>query len=231
MKELLTEYEALGEAVGRVESSACRSWTTPSDDSAWGALLQKVSERQSQLSQKAVFLDVEWADAPDDAAIRLIDDPLLSRWRHWIGKPWLVGWPPRDGCSSCGSPMKVLAVITDPPEVRRILLHLIKTGVAPPYCASQGRSLSLTQAKIPTAGHRRAESPRVATDLPGCGDSHGSPDRPAPLAEPHPQHRTPELRVARRARRITLPTSCSGARHSTVFRAGMARKETRALSS
>jgi hypothetical protein len=35
-------------------------------------------------------------------------------------------------CSRCGSPMKVLAVITDPPEVRRILLHLIKTGVAPP---------------------------------------------------------------------------------------------------
>jgi hypothetical protein len=28
--------------------------------------------------------------------------------------------------------MKVLAVITDPPEVRRILLHLIKTGLAPP---------------------------------------------------------------------------------------------------
>jgi hypothetical protein len=35
-------------------------------------------------------------------------------------------------CSRCGSPMKVLAVITDPPEVRRILLHLIKTGLAPP---------------------------------------------------------------------------------------------------
>ncbi len=35
-------------------------------------------------------------------------------------------------CSHCGSPMKVLAVVTDPPEVRRILLHLIKTGVAPP---------------------------------------------------------------------------------------------------
>jgi hypothetical protein len=35
-------------------------------------------------------------------------------------------------CSRCGSPMKVLAVITDPPQVRRILLHLIKIGVAPP---------------------------------------------------------------------------------------------------
>jgi len=35
-------------------------------------------------------------------------------------------------CSRCGSPMKVLAVITDPTQVRRILLHLIKTGAAPP---------------------------------------------------------------------------------------------------
>jgi len=60
-----------------------------------------------------VFLDIEWANAPDDAAIKLIDDP---------------------------------------PEVRRILLHLIKTGVAPPLCASQGRSLSLTQARIPAGG-------------------------------------------------------------------------------
>jgi len=35
-------------------------------------------------------------------------------------------------CSRCGSPMKVLAVITDPIQVRRVLLHLIKTGAAPP---------------------------------------------------------------------------------------------------
>jgi len=35
-------------------------------------------------------------------------------------------------CPRCGSPMKVLAVITDPAQVRRILLHPIKTGLAPP---------------------------------------------------------------------------------------------------
>ena len=35
-------------------------------------------------------------------------------------------------CNRCGSPMKVLAVITDPQQCRRILLHLIKTGAAPP---------------------------------------------------------------------------------------------------
>jgi len=35
-------------------------------------------------------------------------------------------------CPHCGSQMKVIAVITDPQQVRRILRHLIKTGAAPP---------------------------------------------------------------------------------------------------
>ena len=34
--------------------------------------------------------------------------------------------------TAAGSLMKVLAVITDPPQLRRVLLHLIKTGLAPP---------------------------------------------------------------------------------------------------
>jgi hypothetical protein len=35
-------------------------------------------------------------------------------------------------CPRCGSEMKLIAVITDPPEVRKILRHLIKIGRAPP---------------------------------------------------------------------------------------------------
>jgi hypothetical protein len=35
-------------------------------------------------------------------------------------------------CRHCGSPMRIMAVITDPQQVRKILLHLIKTGKAPP---------------------------------------------------------------------------------------------------
>ena len=35
-------------------------------------------------------------------------------------------------CTRCGSQMRVLALITDPPQVHRILRHLIKTGAAPP---------------------------------------------------------------------------------------------------
>ncbi len=35
-------------------------------------------------------------------------------------------------CLRRGSEMKLIAVITDPAEVREILRHLIKTGRAPP---------------------------------------------------------------------------------------------------
>jgi hypothetical protein len=35
-------------------------------------------------------------------------------------------------CKKCRSPMRILAVITDPDEVKNILRHLIKTGKSPP---------------------------------------------------------------------------------------------------
>jgi len=84
MRDLLTEYEAIVELVGRAESYASLSWCTASSDPTRGALLQKVMERQSQLSQKWLFFDIEWANMSERNAQSLIDDPLLSRWRHWL---------------------------------------------------------------------------------------------------------------------------------------------------
>jgi oligoendopeptidase F len=84
MTDLFTEYEAIGDLAGRAGSYAFLQWTTQNDDPARGALLQKVTERGSRLRQKLVFLDIEWANAPEDAAARLIGDPLAARWRHWL---------------------------------------------------------------------------------------------------------------------------------------------------
>ena len=84
MKALLIEYEEILDSVGRAESWASLSWSTQSGDPARGALLQKVSERQSVLAQKGVFLDIEWANAPASAAQKLIGDPVLARWKHWL---------------------------------------------------------------------------------------------------------------------------------------------------
>jgi oligoendopeptidase F len=84
LRDLLTDYEWLVEAISRAESYASLSWSTQSDDPARGARLQKVAERQSALMQKLVFLDIEWANAPEEHARSLMDDPLVSRWRHYL---------------------------------------------------------------------------------------------------------------------------------------------------
>jgi hypothetical protein len=63
-------------------------------------------------------------------------------------------------CNRCGSPMKVLALITDPQQCRRILLHLIKTGAAPPgldisalNCSSSPPSCSRAVPCLPCRSH------------------------------------------------------------------------------
>ena len=52
-----------------------------------------------------------------------------AAWARLLAKVYEVD-PLR--CTRCGSPMRVLAVITDPQQCLRILRHLIQTGTAPP---------------------------------------------------------------------------------------------------
>jgi oligoendopeptidase F len=47
-------------------------------------LLQKVTERGSRLGQKLVWLDLEIAHAPDDAASGWYAAPELAKYRHWL---------------------------------------------------------------------------------------------------------------------------------------------------
>jgi hypothetical protein len=74
---------------------------------------QSVSARQSRAAP--------WATAVSQETARV--------WARLLAKVYEVD---AFRCNRCGSPMKVLAVITDPHQCRRILLHLIKTGAAPP---------------------------------------------------------------------------------------------------
>jgi oligoendopeptidase F len=84
MTAMLTEYEAIAELGAKPGEFAFLSWSTQSDDPARGALLQKTTERASRLRQKLVFLDIEWANAPDEAAEHLTADLQLTRWKHWL---------------------------------------------------------------------------------------------------------------------------------------------------
>jgi oligoendopeptidase F len=95
---LIARYEALGDRAGRVGAFASLNWTQNTEDPARGALLQRVTERGSRLSQQLVFLDLELAAAPDEAAAAWLADPALAHWRHWlemvrIFKPHLLSEP------------------------------------------------------------------------------------------------------------------------------------------
>ena len=95
---LIARYEALGDRAGRVGSFASLNWTQNTEDPARGALLQRVTERGSRLSQQLVFLDLELAAAPDETAAAWLADPALAHWRHWlemvrIFKPHLLSEP------------------------------------------------------------------------------------------------------------------------------------------
>jgi oligoendopeptidase F len=81
---LLARYEALNERAGKVGSFAMLNWAQNTEDPARGALLQRVTERGSQLEQKLVWLDLEIAHAPDEAAAGWLADTGLARYRHWL---------------------------------------------------------------------------------------------------------------------------------------------------
>ncbi len=57
------------------------------------------------------------------------DQESRSTWARLIAQVYEVD--PLE-CPRCQSPMKVIAVITDPDEVRKILRHLVKVGRSPP---------------------------------------------------------------------------------------------------
>ena len=95
---LITRYEALYERMGKVGSFASLHWTQNTEDPARGALLQRVTERGSRLSQEVVFLELELAAAPDETASAWLADPALAHWRHWLEmvrvfKPHLLSEP------------------------------------------------------------------------------------------------------------------------------------------
>jgi oligoendopeptidase F len=78
MRELLNMYERANELSRKAASYAYLNWTLNTEESASGALLQKTTERASRLSQKLVFVELEWAHVPEEAAQAIMNEPRLA---------------------------------------------------------------------------------------------------------------------------------------------------------
>ncbi|GAB4526409.1 MAG: M3 family oligoendopeptidase [Anaerolineae bacterium] len=89
MCTLLEAFETTYELSRKVNSYAYLNWSVNTEEPANGALLQKATERASRLNQKLVFVELEWAQTPDEVAQVIMQDPRLSpspgrTYRHWL---------------------------------------------------------------------------------------------------------------------------------------------------
>lgn len=82
--EMLQEYEAILDMSGKIGSFAYLQWSTNTGDPAFGKLVAESDELSSEISQKLVFLDVEWLNMPEEDAGELIESEELRSYRHYL---------------------------------------------------------------------------------------------------------------------------------------------------
>ena len=80
----LQEYEDLHERTGRVAAYSHLLYDTDTRDATARDLLQKVEQRTTELRNITLFFDLEWLELEDDVTAKLIADPQLAPYRHYL---------------------------------------------------------------------------------------------------------------------------------------------------
>ncbi len=80
----LTDYEALMTAQYKPGSYANLLFSTNTADSQRGALLQRTREVGSAAATHLIFFDLEIGQIPQETFDRIIDDPQLAPYRHYV---------------------------------------------------------------------------------------------------------------------------------------------------
>lgn len=86
-QDFVAAYQAL-EAIydirGRLGSFASLNFSTDTGNVQYQGFMQKMSELGSQLSQKMVFFDLEWNQVDDAQAEKILNDPVLEKYRYYM---------------------------------------------------------------------------------------------------------------------------------------------------
>ena len=98
LRQMVELFEKLTELAYLPGAFAFLHWSVNTEDAVRGALRQKIEEFTARLQQKVVFVQLEWANVPDEQAETLLNDPALARYRHWLEvarqrKPYLLTEP------------------------------------------------------------------------------------------------------------------------------------------
>jgi oligoendopeptidase F len=84
MIDALVTLEALNDSLGRLGSFAFLMFATNTTDPQRGALVQKYTEFSAQIGQKIVFFELEWNAADETTAQKLLDDPTIQPYHHYL---------------------------------------------------------------------------------------------------------------------------------------------------
>ncbi|NDJ36504.1 MAG: M3 family oligoendopeptidase [Chloroflexi bacterium] len=84
LASMLQRYEQAAEKIARAYSYASMAFSVDTADPALGALVAKMQENYSQFQQTIIFFSLEWANLDPEQAQALIEDPALSRYRHYL---------------------------------------------------------------------------------------------------------------------------------------------------
>jgi len=84
LAEALARYEALTDRMGRAFTYAYLHWSTDTNDSARGALLQHVREQYNQINQQLIFFELEWAQVDTERAESIMQHEALADYRHYL---------------------------------------------------------------------------------------------------------------------------------------------------
>lgn len=84
LAEALDTFEEIESALTRALYFAHLTFSTNMAEPARGALVARLQEKAAALETQLLFLGLEWAAVPDEAAEGLLADPALDRWRHHL---------------------------------------------------------------------------------------------------------------------------------------------------
>ncbi len=95
---VMRELASVSEIVGRVGSYAGLRFAVDTTDPERGALLARVEERSTAIGNELLFLELEWAELPDDHVERLLASDELAFCRHYLAsarryRPHLLSEP------------------------------------------------------------------------------------------------------------------------------------------
>jgi oligoendopeptidase F len=84
LADALDAVADIQDRVGRAYAYAYLHWSTDTNDPERGALLQEVREAYTRIHQALLFVEVEWAQMPEDRAETLLADEALADYRHYL---------------------------------------------------------------------------------------------------------------------------------------------------